>query len=374
MPALSTNVGGENRVAASEIMVDVVIPVHDVTRPTKRAVESVLAGTPAGAVRVLIVCHNIDPEGIEAQLAEYVHDSSVTVVSFADGIKSPAGPFNHGLTLATAPYVSIMGSDDFLEPGAMAAWIAHVNVSRPDAALVPLRHQHGELLMNPLTRWRRSRRLDPVRDRLFYRTAPLGLLRLAVVRELGLEFTAGMPVGKDMAFSARLWAAGKRIDYLVRTPAYIIGADAVTRVTTQPRPISEAMAAVLDLVARDWFTGLTTSARRSLVTKLLRIHVLGAVITRSRAESWGPGDTDALRSSAREIVMRAPGALAPLSRADRSLLDAVIDIGSSAVSLADAVERHRTSSRLNRIVPRNPLRLFDRESNLTRFVLYRLNR
>lgn len=373
-PVSSTDVVGDAPVREDSVLVDVIVPVHDVTRPIRRAVESVFDQTPAGLVRVLVICHNMPDTGIREKLDGLIDAGRVVLVPFADGIRSPAGPFNHGLSIADAPYLSIMGSDDFLEPGAMAAWISHVRASEPDAALVPLRHQHGELLMNPLTRWRRTSRLDPVRDRLFYRTAPLGLLRLSVVRALGLTFTARMPVGKDMAFSARLWAAGVRIDYLKRTPAYVIGADAESRVTTQPRPVVEAMAAVLDLVGRDWVAGASESVRRSLVTKLLRIHILGAVITRSQPEAWSPADVLDLRASARTVIAAAPGAVSPLSRADRALLDAVLDEGSSAHSLASAVSSHRTASRVDQILPRNPARLLDRESNLVRFLLYRLDR
>ncbi|MBG6239547.1 hypothetical protein IWX78_002534 [Mycetocola sp. CAN_C7] len=358
---------------ATTVLVDVIVPVHDVTRPIRRAVESVIDGTPDGVVRVLVICHNIPEEGISRQLDGLI-GPRVVLIPFNDGIRSPAGPFNHGLSIAEAPYVSIMGSDDFLEPGAMAAWIAHLRASGPDAALVPLRHQHGDLLMNPLTRWRRTQRLDPVKDRLFYRTAPLGLLRLSLVRSLGLEFTARMPVGKDMAFSARLWSAGVRIDYLKRSPAYVIGADAVSRVTTTPRPIVEAMAAVLDLVGRNWVAAAREPLRRSLVTKLLRIHVLGAVITRSTVEAWSAADVGDLRASARSVIAAAPPAVSPLSRADRSLLDSLLDEGSTAGDLVLAGERHRSASRLDQIVPRNPVRLLDRESNLVRFLLYRFDR
>lgn len=373
-PALSTSAVNDAQAPAVPAFVDVVVPVHDVTRPIRRTVESILDGTPAGRARVLVICHNIPTAGIEAQLTGLLESGDVELIHFVDGIRSPAGPFNHGLSVATAPYVSIMGSDDFLEPGAMAAWIAHVAGSNPDAALVPLRHQHGELLRNPLTRWHRSTRLDPVRDRLFYRTAPLGLLRLDVVRRLGLEFTAGMPVGKDMAFSARMWTAGTRIDYLRTAPAYVIGADAESRVTTQARPIHEAMAAVLDLVGRDWVAASSPGVRRSLVTKLLRIHVLGAVITRSSAGAWGPDDVADLRSSASAVAGHSPSAVAPLSRADRALLDAVLDSRSTVESLVSAAERHRTASRLDHILTRNPFRMLARESNLTRFLLYRLDR
>ena len=80
--------------------------------------------------------------------------------------------------------------------------------SGADAALARLRHQDGEVLHNPLVRWRRSKRLDPVKDRLFYRTSPLGLLKRSTLEFLGLKFQEGVRSGMDMSYGARLWTSG----------------------------------------------------------------------------------------------------------------------------------------------------------------------
>ena len=79
--------------------------------------------------------------------------------------------------------------------------------------------------------------LDPVRDRLAYRTAPLGLLKRETVERLGLRFPEGLPTGEDQAFSARLWFEGRGLRYAAGAPRYVVGADAVTRVSTTPRPL-----------------------------------------------------------------------------------------------------------------------------------------
>src|SRR5690606_19882630 len=138
-----------------------------------------------------------------------------------------------------------------------------------DIQLAPLRHQSGELLANPLARPLRRHRLDPVRDRLFHRTAPLGLIRRALVAGPG-PLTEGAPVGGDLAWSCRLWTSGARIDFDPRHPAYVIGADADARITMTPRPIADVLAPVDSLIAEGWIDRQAEPVRTSLVAKLVR--------------------------------------------------------------------------------------------------------
>ena len=106
-------------------------------------------------------------------------------------MRSPAGPFNHGLALAEAPWVGVMGSDDSFDPGAIDAMLRHLRADSPQVLLYPLRHQGGRPMANPLSRRWHHRGLDPVKDRLAYRTAPLALIRRELIADLGLLFTPG---------------------------------------------------------------------------------------------------------------------------------------------------------------------------------------
>lgn len=353
-----------------EPVVDVVIAVHDVSRPIRRAVSSVLDGS--GLARVTVVCHGIAAAAVAEKL-DGLDTAAIRVLEFSDGIRSPAGPFNFGLAQATAPYVAVMGSDDFLEPGAMAAWIRGAERTGADAAIARLRHQGGRVLHNPLVRWRRSQRLDPVRDRLFYRTAPLGLLRRATIDSLELRFDEGLLSGEDLAFSAKLWTSGARIDLMRDAPCYVIGGDATVRASTQPMTLDEGFRAIRGLLGRAWVSGLSPALRRSLAIKLIRVHVLGAVLARRTAESWSDGDLAELVQTVRRILSLSPGALAPLARADRDLLRAVSEPGVTPPSIAAAVAKHTAAGRLSRLVPRNPLCVFDREGSFIRYLLYRLD-
>ena len=110
---------------ATDPLVDAVIAVHDPSRPIARAVASLQrSGLAAGTgLRITVVCHNIAVDAIAAQLPDPAAPG-LRLMHLEDGIHSAAGPFNAGLAAATAPYVTIMGSDDSHQPGAIAAWLA----------------------------------------------------------------------------------------------------------------------------------------------------------------------------------------------------------------------------------------------------------
>jgi len=351
--------------------VDLIIPVHDASRPIRRAVASALDGVDARDLRVTIVCHGLAAEPVREKLAG-LDQSMLRIVEFSDGVRSPAGPFNHGVTLASAPYLSVMGSDDFLEPGAMRSWIDKTRSLGSEAALARLRYQNGDKLDNPLPRARRTERLDAVRDRLFYRTAPLGLLATSRVAELGPLFIEGAPVGGDLNFGARFWTSGARIDYLRDEPCYVIGSDAESRVTTQKRPIREAMAALLDLVARDWVAPLAPQQKRALAIKLIRIHIIGALTSRPRRTDWDGTDLADLSTALRTILALAPAAPRPFAMADRALLDAALDVAATPASIEAAIARRAAAGRFRQLMPRNLMHLIDREGTLARYILYKV--
>src|SRR5690606_28609468 len=296
------------------------------------------SGSSRVEVRVSVVAHNLEADVVRARLEAEglggaLADGRVRVLELADGVPSPSGPFTLGLENAEARYVSIMGSDDHLEPGALAAWFA-LGESRTSAAvLAPMRLDSGRLVRSPVPRpfvgrvWaapldpvrgRPAPRsaplgllgreggarlvrspvprpfvgrfwaapLDPVRDRLAPRSAPLGLLRREVVERLGLRLVPGLRTGEDIPFSARLWFSGERLDLDRRAPAYVIGTGAHERVSTSPRPVPEELAAVRILRSEPWVAELGARERRALAVTMLRVHVLGAVTRRVVRGTW----------------------------------------------------------------------------------------
>lgn len=310
-------------------MLDVVIAVHTPDRPIGRAVGSLLAGglaSEAGAsrrLRINVVCHNTDVAPIRDRVAPEDRDR-VRFLHYADGIKSPAGPFNHGIAEAAGTWVAIMGSDDSIEPGALSQWVAAAERDASDVLIAPMAHAAGGTIRTPVVRRTRRGHLDPVADRLTYRTAPLGLMKLSLVRELGLTFPPRYATGEDQSFSAKLWFSGAKISYGRGLPRYLVHADAAVRVTSTPRPVTEDLAFATDLVLSDWFAGLPQRAREAIVTKIIRVHVFGHVLLRAEAGTWNKEDAREMAQEVQKLLFGAPQAARPLSVADRKLLDAIV--------------------------------------------------
>ncbi len=357
----------------SRPFVDVVIACHDESRPIERAVASVLHDDDVrDQVRVTVVAHGLGADVFEERLAGI--PGSWRVVSFTDGVRSAAGPYNHGLELAEAEYFAVLGSDDFLEPGAMSAWVRHVRAERPAAAIARIRLQGETIMPNPLVRIGRIRRVDAAKDRLFYRTAPLGLVELAEIRRLGLKMTEGMRVGEDFEFGIRLWSLGRRVDFMGKAPCYVIGVDAVERTTHAPLPLPESFAPITGLLDRALPAELPKAHRRALAIKLARISVVGAAVTRRTPGDWGGDDeVEFLAGVLRRLLALAPGVLTAFNLKDRRVLDGLLAEPTVARVTADVLVSNRAGRR-ERWLTKNPLRSFGRESTLRRYVLYYLKR
>ena len=346
---------------APEEGVDVVIAVHDACRPIDRAARSVLDHNGEG-VRLTIVCHEVPAAEIRARL-DPAHRDQVRLLEHRDGRRSPAGPFNAGIDAATARYVSVMGSDDQLAPGAIASWYWCAEKHGADAVIARLEHDDGRLVRTPPTRPFRRGALDGLRDRLCYRSAPLGLVSRAAITRLGLRMDEKVQVGEDVGFVTRLWFNG--VVVLDRTgPAYRIGGDAPDRITFASRPVSEELKFLRRLLERRWFQALTQQERRAACVKLTRIHLFGAVHNRPDPEFWTEKQRTALAEVGRSLLRAAPGMEAVLSVADRALLDRVVDGSGAAdqlIALARSRRRHGTPSTL---LTRDPVHMLAREAPL----------
>lgn len=338
--------------------VDVVIACHNSARPVGRAVASVLGGTEA-PLRVTVVAHNIPADDVRAVIPKDLRDR-VRYLELGDGVPSPSGPFGLGVQEATAPWVSIMGSDDWLQPGAIDAWLSH---SRGADTVIPrLIHDSGKPVHTPPVRpgWHGWR--DAVKDRLFYRSAPLGLMKRGFLTRRELGFIPELPVGEDLELSAALYGQG-RVQVQRSGPAYVIGSSAKDRVTMSLAPLQRELGyvdAVWDGVAKS----LSVATRRALGTKFLRIHIFGAAYYRAHAERWLEGDREEIARASRVILAGAPGCDSPLSRADRDLLDALLDTGVANAEVNRLAFARRRFGRPDTLLPRDLNQVLNREAPL----------
>lgn len=311
--------------------VDVIVAVHDARRDVERALSSAL--TSQSVRRIFVVCHNVDVEAIRTAAGAASADPRVEFVSLVDGVRSPAGPFNEGLARAEGRYAAVLGSDDELTRGAIDAWRATADATGADAVIAPLRHAGGARVPTPPTI--RTRRLRGARDRLAYRTAPLGLISLE--RFGGLRFTVGLATGEDLAFTTRMWFSGASTVRHRGTGDYLIH-DGEGRVTFARRSLADELAAVSLLLEDPFALALGRRDRIALAVKLWRLPVFGAV--HYRLGAWDAGDLEALREISSRLRRFAPKAMGILSRADSALIAAVDDPRTSP-GVIDELSRRR---------------------------------
>ncbi len=293
--------------------VDVVVPVHTAERPIGRAVASVLRGT-ACRVRLLVVCHEIDPTTVTSALARvgFAGDERITLLCHHDGVRSPAGPFNRGLAAVESPFFAELGSDDTLADGALDAWLALARARDAEIVIPSMVWPHA--VPTPPVRPRHRTLLDPVADRLAYRTSTVGLISRRL-RDRA-RASEGLRTGEDIAPSLRLWFSGARIAQGDRSAPYVVHTDADDRVTAG-NSVADSLAFVPSVVGDRDLRALGAGERAAIAAKLLRVHVFGAITAHSGA--WDAEDRFALSAAARDVCMFGDAAGA-LSIADRRLL------------------------------------------------------
>lgn len=345
--------GKEHRSEVADV--DVVIAVHDSGRRIDRAIESALSST--AVARVIVVCHNVEPQRIAAAAGRAGRDGRIEFASFVDDVRSPAGPFNEGLGMADGRYVSVLGSDDELTAGAIDLWRRTARRERADVVIAPLRHAGGARVPTPPTLRRRG--LRGARDRLAYRTAPLGLIDRG--RFGGLRFTDGVATGEDLGFTARMWFSDARLVRHRGSGEYLIH-DGEGRVTFTPRSVADELRAVELLIADAHTRSLSDRERTALAVKLWRVSIFGAVHYRSGR--WQEDDRAFLAELTTHLRRFAPRAPALLSRADADLMDALADAAVPDTAIDEFSRRRRRFLSPAALLPARVSRVLARDAPL----------
>jgi hypothetical protein len=318
-------------------IVDIVVPVHSPTRPVARLAESVLEGTRA-PVRLLFIAHDTPASGLAESLGRWAGDTRVEIVEHADGVRSPAGPLRRALDLVSAPYFTKIDSDDRLAPGAIDSWLHTADALGVDIVMPRMREDGARGCFPTPPRRRLRRVLDPVRDRLAYRTSTMGLISSSL-RDAARP-SPGLAVGEDIVPSIRLWFSGARIGAAESGARYLVGSDARDRTTAGARPIAQDLAFVDVLLADPVWVGMTHGARVAVATKMLRVHVSSAVVRAAR-RGWPRGDLASATAAASALAGAAPGVRRVLSRADVALLDELVSGGDPERAAMLAAARFR---------------------------------
>ena len=298
------------------IKTEIVIPVHDETRPIRRAVDSVLADAHS---RALVIAHNIDPEVLDLP-----EDDRVRILPLEGAHGMPGATFDAGIAAAEAEWVGIMGSDDWYQPGALETMRSRAAADRADGVIAPLTHQQMDVnQIKPFTA--RTSNLQAARDRMFYRTAPLGIYRTDLMQEERFRFGDTFPAGSDMRVTALLWTAGASISYYWDDPAYVVGKDAKTRVTFSPRPLEQTGRPWQALFEEPEVRAFDAATTHALAVKMATVNVLSAVLVRNRESLWLPGDWQWLRAFTEFLMSIDPRLPNALALRDQRVIAALLD-------------------------------------------------
>lgn len=286
----------------------IVIAVHDPSRPVRRAVDSVLESEGAGAI---VVAHGIDPSLLDIPISPRVE-----ILECDWGFGKPYAPFNWGIAHVQAPSTGVLGSDDWYQTGAVDQMIRHLHQDNADGVIAPLVFPGQPRSFNPLSI--RHRHLRAAQDGLFYRTAPLGLFKTPVFQDPRYRFVEDVPAGGDILPSVRLWTDGLSISHYPDSPGYVVTDEATQRVTKTIRPLEETMRAITALLNDGDVASLPRLERQALVTKLLRVHVLNALNFVATGNS--KADQVFLTTLTRQIVALEPRGLEVLPRAHKNAI------------------------------------------------------
>lgn len=317
--------------------VDIIVAVHDTRRNIRRAVASIISDDDP-TIRAYVIAHNLPREEVERELAPLMaaRPGRIRIEELHDGIPSPSGPFNHGLATSDAALVGIMGSDDELHRGAVAEWRDTLRRLRADAVIARVvRGEQGNLVRSPPKRvWKRGV-LDFAKDRLSYRSAPLGLIRRDAISRLGLELLPGARNGGDLPFVTRLWFLGRVVPSR-GLAAYVEHADAPVRVTHVAKPVREELHPIVLLLDDPLVRRMNRAAREALTTKLVRRNLTDSLRKRGGGRALTDDDIEVIREILATIETIAPRTMDLLSVAQRRTFD---ELRSPRPDL-EAVARH----------------------------------
>lgn len=350
------------------IDVDVVIPIHSELRPISRAVGSVFEGT-SSRVRVIVACHNVRAELIRESLGTWGHDPRVTLISVSDGVRSPAGPLNAGLDVATGQFVALLDSDDEFEPGAIDAWLAVQRRTAADIVIVPEKLSTGAHRRTPPVRWPHRLLLEGVKDRLAYRTRQRGLVNRE--RFSHVRMTPGLPTGEDVIQGMQLWYSSARITYAHGSPAYVLHVDGDDRVTGEARSTADSLRFLDAVLHSDALLSLNDNQRAAFGTKLLRTHILD--LTAAALDYGTAEDFAELGRAVSRILEAAPEAARPLSRVENGVVTGLRS-GASAETIRGLLAQRYNFRRASALLPKTLRHALHREAPLRLLVATALTR
>lgn len=345
-------------------LVDVVIPVHSLSRPLGRAVDSAREGVQplsAGEYVITVVAHHLSTDQVRGMLTQEQLDHVRIIEAPAEGTTA-AAPRTAGLEHTDAKYICFLDSDDSYQPGAVSRWVKIAEKRHSDMVIPWLKHSNGRTDITPVIRPGRTSNLDPIADRLVYRASVFGLQRVETVRRLGAEFDFGTSTGEDQAFVMRLYAGAARIDYAPGEPTYVMHADATDRVSQTPSPVRAQLEPSVRILDKPWFEGAALELRRAFVVKVVRINVFEAVSAHLKVGSWSQDEAQGTRDGLSRLLGAVPGARGDFSKADLHVIDLLLSEAPDEGQLKAALDARRRFASPGAILTAKPAHVLGRDA------------
>lgn len=327
--------------------VEVILGVHNDSRPIERAVSSILDN--AARIRVTVVAHNHPAERVRRRLGRIAEDPRVRVLELMDGVRSPANPYNFALDSCTAEFVGVVGSDDELASGAIDGWLSVARRDSADVVIAPVWRVGSGAVPAPRVRRGRTTKLDGDRDRLFERTAPLGVWRRLAFPSL--RFIEDLPRGIDHEFGLALWFSGRKISFDPAVPPYLEHDDQDDRVTKVQGTAADDFAYLDALERSSTVRAMSPSARRAVAAKILKTHVVGSIFARAGTGGLSERDRSALTTVTARLRKWAPGVDSVLSRRDLRVLRAALEDKVDGTWLAGQLAQRGSYLSVGALVP-----------------------
>lgn len=206
-------------------LVSIIIPVFKVEEHLRQCLDSVLSQTVEEWECICI--DDGSPDGSGAILDEYgARDARFRIIHKRNEGVSAAR--NLGMELASAPWLTFVDSDDWMEPDALECLLASMKESRADMAVCSIFiHQsnredaYTEIPHRPLGNLPEC----PVTNEAFSGSSLVDvsacakLFKTETIRRNGIHFIPDLKVSEDMEFSTRLLCHCNRISIIPR-PLY----------------------------------------------------------------------------------------------------------------------------------------------------------
>jgi CDP-glycerol glycerophosphotransferase len=206
-------------------VLSLIVPVYGVEQYLRECLDSIFAQTAAAAWAAdefeVVAVNDRSPDTSAEILAEYAaREPRLRVVHHDDNLGLGASR-NTGLDHATGDYVWFVDSDDWLNPGALAAVVDHLTAIKPDVLIVGFerRYADGRAVVERLIPG------PPLPDSFTVREHPrvLRTLQIACNKVLRRDFLLGTGVRfadgwyEDVSFIQPVMLAAERLSVLPRS-------------------------------------------------------------------------------------------------------------------------------------------------------------